>query len=677
MSESSSLRRATRTTQHALHNTHYATRNTHYRPRLALLAALLLAAGLRWMQPAVVEFKYDEAHIAGQALDLARGGALPLLSGGTTLGIQRGPLDVYLLALPLKLLGGHVEAAVWLLASLGVLAVALTYAVGCRVAGPRVGVLAAWLMAANPWLVFYDRKLWAHIQAVFSVALLLLAWRVIVQARPRAAFWFPVIAALQLLAHVLGLLQGVSWLAALVAAPRRWVAVRRPLGWGLAAAAVLLAPYAWALWQHGPPGALGGAERGAGPGLGPALADAARLLTGDGLHVLAALPRAAHTSWQITGELLPLLAAFLGLGLLRLFLRLRDRTARAGARLLLAWTVAPTLLLLFGPLRPPLQYWTVLLPLPALLVALGIEWLAGGLARRLAARHAHALAWAGVLLPALLLAGVWTASSTDLLAEVQRGAGATTFGPSLARWKTAAAAARDWAGRLGTQEVRVAVNGVDPGYDGEPAAVAALIGNPPFARFVAPTTPPALLLAHDRPSLYLWTVDSPATERQLARFGAVVWTGELAAGRPPPRLYRLPPATAAALEIQPLDPAPVFDVGLMLLGYKLPETARGGAPCQVTVVWRVLDPPAAVRVRDMTAFNHILDAAGATAAQADGLALLSRDWWPGDVLIQPYEVTLPAGVYRWRTGIYSRADGGRAQLATGGDAVDLPAFTVR
>ena len=41
--------------------------------------------------------------------------------------------------LPLKLLGGHVEAAVWLLASLGVLAVALTYAVGCRVAGHAGG----------------------------------------------------------------------------------------------------------------------------------------------------------------------------------------------------------------------------------------------------------------------------------------------------------------------------------------------------------------------------------------------------------------------------------------------------------------------------------------------------------------------------------------------------------
>ena len=57
--------------------------------RGVLLFILCYAAAVRWLEPALVEFKYDEAHIAGQALDLARG-ALPLLSGGTTLGIQRG-----------------------------------------------------------------------------------------------------------------------------------------------------------------------------------------------------------------------------------------------------------------------------------------------------------------------------------------------------------------------------------------------------------------------------------------------------------------------------------------------------------------------------------------------------------------------------------------------------------
>ena len=97
--------------------------------------------------------------------------------------------------------------------ALGVIAVALTYVLGRRVGGPVVGLMAALFMAANPWLIAYDRKLWAHIQVAFSVFLLILAWDVVVRRRRWAVFWFPVVAALQVLAHVLAVLQALSWLA--------------------------------------------------------------------------------------------------------------------------------------------------------------------------------------------------------------------------------------------------------------------------------------------------------------------------------------------------------------------------------------------------------------------------------------------------------------------------------
>jgi hypothetical protein len=648
--------------------------------RAALLLILCLAAALRWIEPALVEFKYDEAHITGMALDVARGGPLPLVSGGTTLGIQRGALDVYLFALALKLGAGHVEVAVWLLGALGVLAVALTYQIGRRAGGDRVGLLAALFMASNPWLVFYDRKLWAHIQVVFSALLLLLAWQVVVSARRRAAFWFPIVAALQVSAHVLALLQGLSWLAALCIAPRRWF--RRETGFGFIAAGVVLAPYLCALTRQG--GfhlSAAGAELTPGLGAAPALQEAARLLTGDGLHSLAGLARSQSAWWSATGDLLIPLAALLGLGLLRTLVAV-IRPGGIGARLLLAWTAGPALILAFGPLQPPLQYWTALLPLPALYLVLGGDWLLAGLAAMLArgglgVRMATALRWGATVVPALVLVTIWVGSYVALLRAVDGGSGLTTFGAPLKRWEEAVSAARDWAALSGTQEVRVAVDGVDPGYDGEAAAVAALIGNPPFARFVAPSSPPAILLAHDRPSLYLWAVAAPEVERQLDRLGEVVWAGDLADGHPAPRVYRLPPASAASLGFRAFDPPPTFDVGLALIGYALPANAVADQPFQLTLVWRVLDPPMSVRSRDMTAFNHILDSRGQGVAQADGMALLSRDWWPGDVLIQPYVMELPAGTYRWRTGIYSRADSGRAQLISGGDAVDLPLFEVK
>ena len=171
------------------------------------------------MQPGLVEFKYDEAHIFGLAQSIARGHAWPALSGGTSIGLPRAALDAYILAIPLFFTQGSPQAAVIWLGMWGVTAVALTYLLGRLMAGPRVGLLAAAYMAFNPWLIYYDRKFWAHIQAVFSVLLLILAWRVVNDDSRRARFWFPVIAALQLLTHVLALVQGVSWLGAAITAP--------------------------------------------------------------------------------------------------------------------------------------------------------------------------------------------------------------------------------------------------------------------------------------------------------------------------------------------------------------------------------------------------------------------------------------------------------------------------
>ena len=55
--------------------------------RLAIVGVLLLAAALRWLDLGLVEFKYDEAHITGMALAIVQGGDLPLLSGGTSVGV--------------------------------------------------------------------------------------------------------------------------------------------------------------------------------------------------------------------------------------------------------------------------------------------------------------------------------------------------------------------------------------------------------------------------------------------------------------------------------------------------------------------------------------------------------------------------------------------------------------
>jgi hypothetical protein len=652
--------------------------------RAAILGVLLLAAALRWMQPGLVEFKYDEVNITRQALGLLNGSPLPVLSGGTTLGIQRGALDVYLLALSLTLTGRHVEAAVWGLAALGVIAVALTYVLGRRVGGPAAGLLAALFMATNPWLITYDRKLWAHIQVAFSVLLLILAWDVVVRRRRWAAFWFPVVAALQVLAHVLAVAQALSWLGAFLVAPRRWW--RRETGFGLLAGGSLLIPYAWALatrWLAHDVGAVPltaavvTASTAAALGvIRGAWLQAFYLFGGAGISGLAGLTSASNFAWR-AGDWIALAAALLmAAGVARCVLWARSGSRAIGARLLLAWTVGPVVVFSLGLMPIPTQYWTVLLPLPALYLALGL----GGVGTRFARVTSKRTAALGMAVAACVFALVWAGSYGALLAAVDAGAGARAFGVPFARWQTTLAATRAWAERVGIQEVRVAVDGVDPGYDSEPAAVAMLIGNPPWARFVAPQQPAALLLSHEQPSLYLWTIEDAETEALLERVGEQVWRQPLGAGRPDARLYRLPPAASADLGI-PLtqfSPGPVFDAGLELAGYAFPETVRAGEEAVITLVWRVLDPPPEVRQRDFTAFNHVLSGNDDLVAQVDGLALLSRDWWPGDVLVQRYKIVVPkSGAYTWRVGLYSRADGGRAQVSTGGDHVDLGPLIVQ
>ncbi|MCD6291702.1 MAG: glycosyltransferase family 39 protein, partial [Anaerolineae bacterium] len=313
--------------------------------RLWMILVLWLAAALRWVYPGLVEFKYDEAHITNMALGIAHGGYFPLLSGGTSLGVQRSAFDAYLLALPLAITGGrHIEAAVWGQGALGVLAVALTYVLGARVGGRRVGVLAALFMGTNPWLVAYDRKLWAHIQVVFSVALLLLAWDVVVRRRGRAAFWFPIVAVLQLLSHVLALVQGVSWLSAVAVAPRRWW--RRETALGLAVGVGLSVPYLRALARslrgrelaqlgNHLPGLLAGHPHGAGMSMSELWRPALHLFTGEGLSSLVALPSRYSLWWQAASWSAWLVLVVMVIGVAR-----AGRWTRGGAlggRLLLAW----------------------------------------------------------------------------------------------------------------------------------------------------------------------------------------------------------------------------------------------------------------------------------------------------------------------------------------------------
>lgn len=644
---------------------------------LSLLVVLLLAAALRWSAPDLVYYTYDEADQVARATGLTvRDGLARFLGGGTQVGLERSALHAWLLSLPLAAGGGRVEAAIWWMGALGVVAVALGYRLGAAVGGPCCGVLTALFLAANPWIVQGDRRLWAHVYLVLSVAIPWLAWEALVQRHRRALIALPIVAVLQLMTHLIALLQALSWPVALIMTPRAWL--RRAFALGLLAAGLLLAPYAWALLAQTDWDAL----------QAPALSrDAPKLhweaLTSSHtwpplLRLTSGLPvtRRAIFSGE-WGWAVALLFALTGIGLLRLLRDAFDRQRGVGARLILFWPVLPLLVLALRPLPVHEQYWTVLTPFPALFAALGLDQV-----RRL-------LPGPGVratvtVLIALVITAVWLPIHAAELTAFAQGERGTT----LRFWRAVVDNATDQAHADNLNSVRFIVNGRDPAVNGEAAAVATLLGTsaraqgtaPLFARFVEASRPPGLLLAQAEPSLHMVLSDASAQESALAQMGDLVWSRVPQGAHGMARLYRTPAYDPNQLGVTPLVPAPRFDAGLQLVGTRLPA-ARADQAATYTLVWAVFAQTPDATTRALTAFNHILDADGGMAAQTDGLSLLSRDWWTGDLLVQSYSLTLPAGDYTWRAGLYSLLDGGRAYLLEGLeqgewiDHVDIP-FTV-
>ena len=161
------------------------------KPRLTtllLIVILTLAAVLRLGWPGLTEFKYDEATIARLALALVHEGRLPTHGLTSSLVIPHPPLTAYLLAIPFAI-SRDPALAVLFSGALGVVAVWLTYVLGRRYFGERVGLLAAALFASAPWAIFYSRKIWSQNVPAISLGFMLALYAVVVERKPKALIW--------------------------------------------------------------------------------------------------------------------------------------------------------------------------------------------------------------------------------------------------------------------------------------------------------------------------------------------------------------------------------------------------------------------------------------------------------------------------------------------------------
>lgn len=129
-------------------------------------------------------------------------------------------------------------------------------------------------------------------------------------------------------------------------------------------------------------------------------------------------------------------------------------------------------------------------------------------------------------------------------------------------------------------------------------------------------------------------------------------------------LYQMPAGAA----IGPQHTAEIdFGGELRFLGYNLAGPCESGQPCNVVTYWRVLAPAGGPR----RLFLHAVEG-DQTISQDDGLGAPAEYWQMGDTIIQI--LTLEEATGRLRVGVYNPVDRLRLTTDDGADhvAIDLP-----
>lgn len=219
--------------------------------RLLLLTAILIGLALRLYNLTYHSLWFDEAI----SVHWARQSAPRIIEVGLTLVEDRLPPLYYLALKGWTALAGFSEAGLRSLSVFtGVLAVPLLARIGASLFGRRVGLLAAWLAALNPFLIWYAQEARMYSQAMLLGLLAVWACLGLVRAASRRAglLWL----ALLVLSGVAGLYTHL-YAGFLLPAVGLWLVVSYPRRWRLwllfAAAGLLISlafmPLAVATWS--------------------------------------------------------------------------------------------------------------------------------------------------------------------------------------------------------------------------------------------------------------------------------------------------------------------------------------------------------------------------------------------------------------------------------------------
>jgi mannosyltransferase len=144
--------------------------------------------------------------------------------------------------------------------------------------------------------------------------------------------------------------------------------------------------------------------------------------------------------------------------------------------------------------------------------------------------------------------------------------------------------------------------------------------------------------------------------------GSAIFLGPLRVEPGPPAVVETPPRQLLQAQL---------DNRILLTGYDLSSIlARPGTTLDLTLHWSDLAPLPA----DYTVFVHVLNTSEKIVAQRDqppaGGARPTSSWFPGDTILDPYHLTLPAdlppGDYLIEVGMYNPSNGARLPVSLAG-----------
>jgi len=648
------------------------------------LGIVAIAALLRLSYLDLIEFKADEAQHLLRSARLVESGEWPLVGTMASVGIAKPPLMVYLMAIPL-LLGRDPRVASGFIALLNVAAVGGLFLLVRRYYGLRPAAISTLLLAVNPWAVAYSRKVFtADLLLPFALVFLWGLLRALVDRRP----WGWVSACLSL---GLSLYLTFSPVPILLAFLALIVIYRGRVSWahlvfGISLTILVFVPYLYYWNMNGMDGLVAALRslRGASDDVMPAskavilpFQYASWLHSG---HHYSSLAGASIREFAplrsifapLTGVQVLIFLASLGstaILAVRSWSRWREQEDAARYVILTVWLWLP--LFFWTVARSQLQPHYMIVLYPAGFVSMGLlldqilnlpYW---------PAFHRHW--WVTFALPLvglfLLVLVVWQSYSVfylyDFVARYDTHGG---YGIPYRFWRRTAVSALRQAEAENTDQVWVVTQGADIAYEEFPLILHYLLGPKTTGVFMGQGGNECLLLPAGRPGVYLITRDSAAVNDALQQLGAE----ERNTVPFPDRKMRARVLVAKArsvdetLAVIPQREFGLFDWGLQFLGYGWPGDARAGQTVRLSTYWSFANISGEAALAQHSLFNHLVDQQDSKLAQRDGFGLPERHWSEGLVLVQWFDLRLPAevpaGTYRLRMGLYRLSDMARSRV---------------